>query len=93
MLAPNAWYWLGESYYVTTNYSVALEAFQRLLSQFPQSEKAPAALLKVGYTQYELRQVAAAKATLKEVIRKYPGSKPASLAQDRLNRIQLQSAN
>ncbi|MBU6247844.1 MAG: tol-pal system protein YbgF [Xanthomonadaceae bacterium] len=91
-LAPNAWYWLGESYYVTTNYSVALEAFKRLLAQFPQSEKAPDALLKVGYTQYELKQVDAAKATLQDVLKKYPGSKAASLAQERLNRIQLQSA-
>lgn len=91
-LAPNAWYWLGESYYVTTNYSVALEAFKRLLAQFPQSEKAPDALLKVGYTQYELKQVDAAKATLQDVLHKYPGSNAANLAQERLNRIQLQSA-
>ena len=28
-LAPNAWYWLGESYYATTNYPVALESFQQ----------------------------------------------------------------
>lgn len=92
-LAPNAWYWLGESYYVTTNYAVALEAFQRLLSQFPQSDKAPDALLKVGYTQFELKKIDQARATLQDVIRKYPGSKAASLAQERLNRIQLQSAN
>ncbi|MGA0586135.1 tol-pal system protein YbgF [Dyella sp. KRB-257] len=92
-LAPNAWYWLGESYYVTTNYAVALEAFQRLLSQFPQSDKAPDALLKVGYTQFELKQIDQARATLQDVIRKYPGSKAASLAQERLNRIQLQSTN
>lgn len=92
-LAPNAWYWLGESYYVTTNYAVALEAFQRLLSQFPQSDKAPDALLKVGYTQFELKKTEQAQATLQDVIRKYPGSKAASLAQERLNRIQLQSGN
>ena len=92
-LAPNAWYWLGESYYVTTNYAVALEAFQRLLSQFPQSDKAPDALLKVGYTQFELKKTGEAQATLQDVIRKYPGSKAASLAQERLNRIRLQSAN
>lgn len=92
-LAPNAWYWLGESYYVTTNYAVALEAFQRLLNQFPQSDKAPDALLKVGYTQFELKKTGEAQSTLQDVIRKYPGSKAASLAQERLNRIQLQSAN
>lgn len=92
-LTPNAWYWLGESYYVTMNYPVALESFQRLLSQFPQSEKAPDALLKVGYSQLELKQDAAARATLLAVTTKYPGSKAASLAHERLQRIQLQSGN
>lgn len=92
-LLPNAWYWLGESYYVTTNYQVALEAFQHLVSQFPQSDKASEALLKVGYCQYELKQMDAARATLHEVTSKYPGSKVANLAQERLQRIQLQAAN
>jgi tol-pal system protein YbgF len=92
-LAPNAWYWLGESYYATTNYPVALESFQQLLSQFPQSDKAPDALLKVGYSQLELKQTAAAKATLAQVASKYPGTKAASLAQERLQRLQLQSGN
>ncbi len=87
-LAPNAWYWLGESYYATTNYQVAQESFQRLLSQFPQSDKASDALLKVGYSQLELKQVDAAKVTLKKVTTKYPGSKAASLAQERLQRLQ-----
>jgi tol-pal system protein YbgF len=91
-LTSNAWYWLGESYYVTMNYPVALEAFQRLLSQFPQSEKAPDALLKVGYSQLELKQADAGKATLQAVATKYPGSRAASLAQERLRRLQLQSA-
>ena len=91
-LTPNAYYWLGESYYVTMNYPVALEAFQHLLSQFPQSDKAPDALLKVGYSQIELKQVDAAKATLGQVATKYPGSKAAGLAQERLRRLQLQPA-
>jgi len=86
-LAPNAWYWLGESYYATTNYAVALESFQHLLSQFPQSEKAPDALLKVGYSQLELKQDAKARATLAAVVSKYPGSRAASLAQERLQRL------
>ena len=92
-LAPNAYYWLGESYYATSNYPVALEAFQRLVTRYPQSEKAPDGLLKVGYTQIELKQNDAAKATLKSVAVKYPGSKAASLAQERLRRLQVQSAN
>lgn len=92
-LTPNAWYWLGESYYVTMNYQVALQSFQQIVKQFPQSEKVPDAMLKVGYCQFELKQVDKAKATLTEVTTRYPGSSAASLARERLHRIQLQSAN
>ena len=86
-LTPNAFYWLGESYYVTQNYPVALEAFKHLLAQFPDSEKAPDARLKLGYTQLELKQDGAAEATLKSVVAHYPGTKAASLAQERLRRL------
>ena len=37
--ADNAQYWLGESYYVTRNYDIALKAFQTLLDQYPESPK------------------------------------------------------
>jgi tol-pal system protein YbgF len=91
-LAPNAYYWLGESYYGATNYSVALEAFKRLVGHWPTSEKAPDALLKMGYCQQLLKQQNEAVATLKSVSVKYPGSKAASLAAERLRRMQ-QPAN
>jgi tol-pal system protein YbgF len=87
-LAPNAWYWLGESYYVTTNYPVALDAFKQVVSQFPDSEKAPDALLKVGFTELELKHEADGKAALTSVIKKYPGTNAAQLAQERLRRLQ-----
>ncbi|MEO8747906.1 MAG: tol-pal system protein YbgF [Rhodanobacter sp.] len=87
-LAPNAWYWLGESYYVTTNYPVALDAFKHVVNQFPDSEKAPDALLKVGFTELELKQDAKGKAALSSVVSKYPGSSAAQLAQERLQRMQ-----
>ncbi|MEX1829300.1 tol-pal system protein YbgF [Luteibacter sp. CQ10] len=92
-LAPNAYYWLGESYYVTMNYPVAIEAFQRLVKNYPQSEKVSDGLLKVGYCQIELKQQDAAVATLKQVVAKYPSSKAAGLAQERLRRLQRQTAN
>ncbi len=86
-LTPNALYWLGESYYVTQNYQVALEAFKQLLTSFPDSAKAPGALLKLGYTQLEMRQTAVGKATLKTVLSRYPSSHVATLARGRLRRL------
>lgn len=89
--APNAHYWLGESYYVTQNYQIALDAFRQLLSQFPNSSKAPDALLKVGYCHYELRQWGEAEATLNQVVERYPETTVSRLAQGRLRALRLES--
>jgi tol-pal system protein YbgF len=89
--SPNAQYWLGESYYVTQNYQIALEAFQRLLSRFPASNKAPDALLKVGYCHYELRQWSQAESVLNQVVQQYPDTTVARLAQGRLRALRLEN--
>jgi tol-pal system protein YbgF len=87
--APNAIYWLGESYYVTQNYALAQEQFQSLLDRHATHDKAAGALLKVGLCQYGLRQLDAAEATLGQVLARYPGSEAARTADDRLRAIQL----
>lgn len=92
-LAANAYYWLGESYYATQNYPIALESFQTLLTRFPQSQKAPDALLKLGYSQYELKQFDAARGTLTQVTQKYPDTTVARLAQGRLRALAVDAAH
>lgn len=88
-LAPNALYWLGESYYVTQNFQIALDTFEELLRRFPQSPKAQDALLKVGYCHYELKQWPEAERALNEVVRRYPDTTVARLAQGRLRALRL----
>ena len=88
-LAPNAWYWLGESYYVTQNYPVAQKAFEALLGQFPDSGKAADALLKKGYCQIEMKHPGVGQQTLQQVIEQYPGTDAAGLAQSRLRELSL----
>jgi tol-pal system protein YbgF len=92
-LTPNAYYWLGESYYITQNYPVALQTFQKLVQLYPDSPKTSGALLKIGYCQYAMKQTDAATATLQSVMDKYPGTDVANLAKRRLHDIQLQSVN
>lgn len=87
----NATYWLGESYYVTQNYKIALETFQQLLSRFPNSGKAADALLKVGYCHHELGDSRKAAETLRGVIQRYPDTPVARLAQSRLRALELES--
>lgn len=90
-LTPNAYYWLGESYYVTQNYPISQDTFRKLLAQYPNSQKAPDALLKIGYCQYEQKQWAQAEATLNQVLQQYPNTTIANLAQGRLRALKLEA--
>jgi TolA-binding protein len=75
---------------VNHDYDSAAEAFRTLLKKWPDAHKAPDALLKLGYTQFEQKQWAAARSTLTAVTQKYPGSDTAKLASDKLRRIPAQ---
>src|SRR3546814_17979815 len=55
--APNAYYWLGQSYYITQNYALAPQQFQAVLDRYPTHAKAPGPLLKLGLSQYGQPQV------------------------------------
>ncbi len=84
-LTDNAYYWLGESYYVTRNYPLALSAFQSVESQFPLSSKLSDSLLKIGYTYHELEDYVQAQAALRKVVDSFPGTSVARLAENRLS--------
>ena len=82
--ADAALYWSGEAYYVKRDYNSALAAFQAVLQRFPQSTKLPEALLKVGLTQMDMGRDAEGRTTLQRVIKTYPQTTAAKLAQQRL---------
>jgi tol-pal system protein YbgF len=86
-LLDNAQYWVGEAYYVTRDYEHAARAFRAVGERWPTSRKAPDALLKLGYTQTEQKHLTEARATLGQVVERYPGSDAARLAQERLQRL------
>ena len=86
-LADNAQYWLAESYYVTDQFENGLQHFQVIISKFPRSRKIPDALLKIGYSNYELQRWDAARGALGRVQADYPDTTAARLAVQRLNRM------
>lgn len=86
-LADNAQYWLAESYYGTDQFENALKHFQVVISKFPRSRKIPDALLKIGYSNYELQRWDSARGALARVQADYPDTTAARLAEQRLNRM------
>ena len=87
--APNALYWLGESYYVTRNYELAAQQFRTLLATFPTHDKASGSMLKLGLAEFGLGEVDRAERTLADVIQRYPGTDVARTADARLRSIQV----
>jgi tol-pal system protein YbgF len=87
-LADNAWYWLGESYYVTRQYGEALKSFRTVVDKFPASRKMPDALLKIGYCNYELKNFAEARTALNQVVQQYADTTAARLASQRLSMME-----
>ncbi|MCC6967862.1 MAG: tol-pal system protein YbgF [Nitrospira sp.] len=86
-LAPNARFWLGESYYGKKDYSRAIDAYDQVQLNHPASEKVPAALLKKGYAYLALKDRKKAASALKQVIDLYPRSPEANKAIDKLNQL------
>jgi tol-pal system protein YbgF len=86
-LAGNAQYWLGEAYYVTHDYDNAVVAFRAVGEQYPQSPKVPDALVKLGLTQIDQKKLIEARATLKQVVQRFPNTDAAKLATTRLQTI------
>ncbi len=85
--ADKAHFWLAETHYVNRNVTAALKEFQTVLKDYPKSSKVPGALLKIGYIQDDAKDPRAARATLQELIRRFPQSGEARLAQGRLDQM------
>lgn len=73
-LAGNAQYWLGETYYVRRDYQNAAVTFAEGFQKYPNSEKAPDNLLKLGMSLGQLNQKQRACGTFGELERRYPQS-------------------
>lgn len=87
VLADNAHYWLGETYYVTRDFDQALATFNELVANFPQSPKVADSRLKIGYIHFEKQDWKKARAELEDVVSTWPASTAARLANDRLARM------
>ncbi len=83
-LADNATYWMGECYYRQGKYQKAASQFDEVITQFQRSERIASALLKKGYAYLELGQRAQGVVQLQHVMREFPGSDEAQLAEQRL---------
>jgi tol-pal system protein YbgF len=83
-LAPNAIYWIGESYMSVKNYEKAILSFQELVDKYPKSEKVPRALLAQADAFNAVKDRKSSTTVLKKVIELFPKSEEAAIAERRL---------
>ncbi len=87
-LAENAHYWIGEAKYAKKDYKGAIDSFVVVLNKYKSGRKAPDAAVKLGYSFYALKDWTLSRRTFNDVLRYFPGSNAAKLAQARLDRMQ-----
>ncbi|MBM10409.1 MAG: tol-pal system protein YbgF [Magnetovibrio sp.] len=75
-LAGNARYWLGETYYVRTDYQKAAQVFFEAFQSNPKANKAPDMLLKLGMSLARLGKKNEACATYNKVQSDFANSIP-----------------
>jgi len=88
-LTGNAYYWLGETYYVRGMYDQAITRFGQGYKTFPDHPKAPDNLLKLAMSLGASDRTSQACAAFTELERKYPnaGSNLKSIAQQESRKL------
>lgn len=86
-LADNAIYWIGETHFAAGSYSEAMKYYRRVFTDFPDQNKAPDAMFKLGLAYEKIGDLVLARSTFEELVQKYPYSTPASSARNEIKRI------
>ncbi|NOX34293.1 MAG: tol-pal system protein YbgF [Deltaproteobacteria bacterium] len=85
--ADNARFWIADSYYSEKWFEKAILEYQKVLEEYPHSNKLAAARLKQGYAFAELGEKANARLILKELVKKHPDSNEAKYAKEKLKSL------
>jgi len=80
--ASNAQFWLGDCYFNQQQYPLAIQAFERVLNEYPNAPKNPDALLKIAIAQLQLGATDKARQAVDSLSQRYPKSTATQKAQE-----------
>ncbi|SFM75037.1 tol-pal system protein YbgF [Thermodesulforhabdus norvegica] len=86
-LADNAFFWLGEIYFIRGNYLKAIEYYQQVIDKYPKGNKVASSLYKQAKAWEALGDRTAARILYEKVIEKAPNSAEARLAKEALESL------
>ncbi len=85
--APDAHYYLGESYYSMDRHLEAVAEYQSVIKEYPRSRLVAACYLKSGFCYSELEEKPLADKSFRELISRYPRSEEAEQARVALQEL------
>ena len=77
-------FWLGNAQYGKREYKEAIGSFRAFIIAAPDHARVPEAMLAVANCQAEMKDSKAARATLAELVKRYPQSEAAQAGKERL---------
>lgn len=80
----SARFWLGNALYGKREYKEAIATFRTMVKNAPDHPRAPEALLALANCQLESKDAKGARATIGELIKRYPKSEAAQAGRERL---------
>ncbi|MGC3962787.1 MAG: tol-pal system protein YbgF [Rhodocyclaceae bacterium] len=83
---PSANFWAGSAYFQARDIDSAREYYNRVVTGWPDDAMAPDAMLGLSNTQNEKGDKKAARATLEQIVARYPTSDAAKTAKQRLGK-------
>ena len=86
-LASNAQFYLGEIAFMQGQFEPALDAYNKVLDNYPKSFKTATSRMRKGFCLAELGQKAAAIRELRTVVRQYPGTDEAKKSAAKLREM------
>jgi tol-pal system protein YbgF len=86
-LASNAQFYLGEIAFMQNQFQTALDAYNKVIEDYPKSFKTASARMRKGFCLAELGQKASAVRELRAVVRLYPGTEEARRAAAKLKEM------
>lgn len=86
-LASNAQFYLGEIAFMQNQFQNALDAYNKVIENYPKSFKTASARMRKGFCLAELGQKASAVRELRAVVRLYPGTEEARRAAAKLKEM------
>lgn len=86
--ADNAQYWIGEGHYALREFDQAILEFDAVRRKYPNGDKVPASLLKLGFAFAELGDKVDARLILQELIDRYPQSEEVQKARQKLKTLE-----